>query len=344
VTSSTKTYFGGPDKNKNLLRDILVEHIHAVPANGNIKWACYYLHDPIIFQALIEAAKRGVTIELTIDGRPRSPDVNQACIDQLSHHSAISINVVKIKLLWENFGIHWHPHLHTKLYFFSHPTPHVLLGSYNPTTGADYLDEGLISSIGDHSISHNVLVSVDDRDTVKYLEQHLHTLKNHKQRKFSRISSTHNSTFRSSTWEINFLPSLSTHPINTLLSKKHSNVNVKCAISHLKGPGILKPLKIAIKTGKKIELLLESSQRRVPIKHLAFLDKHNIKYYQPVLEKHCLMHSKFILYQSDQEHCVMFGSFNWSARSRLLNHEIIACAHNQEIIAAFEQRWHQMIA
>ena len=159
----------------------------------------------------------------------------------------------------------------------------------------------------------------------------------------ARLSPTHNVTFHSQKWAIDFLPRLSRHPINTLLSKNDSNTYIKCAISHLKGPGTLKPLTAAVKTGKKIELILESSQRRVPNKHLAFLDKNKIKYYQPKLAKNCLMHSKFILYHSDQEHCVMFGSFNWSARSWILNHEVIACSHDKEIVAAFEQRWQQMI-
>jgi phosphatidylserine/phosphatidylglycerophosphate/cardiolipin synthase-like enzyme len=345
VTSSAKTYFGGPDKSKNLLRDILVEHIHAVPANGNINWVCYYLHDPVVLQALIDASERGVKIELTIDGRPRTPSINQACINLFTQpiHSSIKIAIVKDKPVWEYFGIHWHAHLHSKLYYFSHPTPQVLVGSYNPTADAEHSDQAAIEKIGDHSISHNVLVSVDDQDTVNHLKNHILELQNYKKRRFSRISSAHNTAFKSQNWTIDFLPRLNTHPVNTLLSKNHSNANVKCAISHLKGPGILNPLKIALNTGKKIELLLESSQRRVPKKYLDFLNKHQIKYYQPKLEKHCLMHNKFILYQSDQEYCVMFGSFNWSARSRLLNHEIIACSHDKEIIGAFEQRWNQII-
>jgi phosphatidylserine/phosphatidylglycerophosphate/cardiolipin synthase-like enzyme len=345
VTSSPKTYFGGPDKDKNLLRDILVEHIHAVPAGGNISWLCYYLNDPAIFQALIDASKRGVTVIITIDARPRTPSINQACIDQLSQfsNSLIKVIMVKKKLLWEYLGIHWHPHLHSKLYYFSHPTPQILVGSYNPTAGDKHIDKASIEKIGDHSVSHNVLTRVDEQDTVNYLKNYISDMQNYWRRMFARVSATHNTTYQSQKWTIDFLPRLSKHPINALLSKKDNNAKIKCAISHLKGPGTLSPLKTAIKLGKKIELLLESSQRRVANKNLAFLDKHKIKYHQPKLEKNCLMHNKFILYQSDQEHCVMFGSFNWSARSRLLNHEVVVCSHDKEIVAAFEQRWNQII-
>ncbi len=345
ASSLPTTYFGGPDKTKNLLRDTLVEYIKAVPANGHISWLCYYLHDPVIFQTLINASERGVKIDLIFDGRPRSPSINQACIDRFSqpNHSLINLIIVKEKPLWEYLGIHWHPHLHSKLYYFSHPTPQVLVGSYNPTSGKEHIDEASIKKIGDHSISHNVLIKIDDQDTVNCLKGYMLDMQNYWRRTFARILSSHNSTHQSAQWSIDFLPRCGTHPINTLLSKKDSNAKIKCAISHLKGPSILKPLKIAIKSGKKIELLLNSSQRRVPSKHLTFLDKYQIKYYQPKLEEHCLMHNKFILYQSDQEHCVMFGSFNWSTRSRILNHEVIARCYDKEIISTFEQRWNQMI-
>ncbi|MDW3094311.1 MAG: phospholipase D-like domain-containing protein [Gammaproteobacteria bacterium] len=344
MTNLPTTYFGGPDKSKNLLRDILIEHINAVPANGNINWLCYYLNDPIILQALIDASTRGVNVELTLDGRPRSPSINLMCINKISqlNNSSIKINVVKIRPLWEYIGIHWHAHLHSKLYYFSHPAPRVLLGSYNPTAGVVHLSEDSINKIGDHSISHNVLVTVNDQETVKYLKNYISNIQNFWRRMFARVSSTHNISYRSKNWTIDFLPRLHTHPINILLSRKDNNAIVKCAISHLKGPGILRPIKIAMRAGKKIELILESSQRRVPNKQLAFLEKHKIKYYQPKLENNCLMHNKFILYKSDQEHCVMFGSFNWSSRSFMLNHEVVACCYDKKIIDAFETRWDQL--
>jgi phosphatidylserine/phosphatidylglycerophosphate/cardiolipin synthase-like enzyme len=149
VTSSAKTYFGGPDKSKNLLRDILVEHIQAAPAGGDIQWVCYYLNDPVIFQALIDASERGVSIKLTIDGTARSPSINQACITVLSqlNRYPIKINIVKNKPVWEYFGLKWHAHLHSKLYYFSHPTPHVLVGSYNPTAGTEHINQTSINEI-----------------------------------------------------------------------------------------------------------------------------------------------------------------------------------------------------
>lgn len=342
----SSSYFGGPDKPENLLRDQLVKHIHAVPSHGKICWLCYYLNDPVIFEALIDAAKRGVEIDLLIDGRARTTSINQPCIDLFSHadHPSIHLHIANDKPFWEYLGFHWHAHLHSKLYFFSHPTPHVLAGSYNPTAGQNVLNPEHIEAIGDHSISHNVLVNIAQKEMVDRLHDYILCMRRPGYRTFSRYTLSHNRTVTASAWRADFLPRIRRHPIDTLLSKTGRNIHVKCAISHLKGPGILKPLKIAIKKTSKIELLLESSQRRVPEKQLEFLERHRIKYYQPRLIKYCLMHSKFILYQSDQEHCVMFGSFNWSARSRLLNHETVICTHDKEVVTAFEKRWQQMIS
>ena len=348
--ASTNIHFGGPDKQKHLLRDVLLQHIQAVPSGGNISWLCYYLNEPILFDALIAASKRGVKIDIIIDGNPRSPEINQLCMETFSASKYPLINIVlaNSKPFWEYIGIHWHPHLHSKLYYFSHPTPQVLIGSYNPTAGIEQISECLIEKIGDHSISHNVLVSIHDETTVSLLNNYILGIKNSCKRVFARYLPSHNKTHsykeNDNQWEINFLPRIRMHPVDSLLSKNNDDATIKCAISHFKGLGILKPLKSALKNNKKIELLLESSQRRTSSEHLQFLDQHNIKYYQPKLSNHCLMHNKFILYKSGQEHCVMFGSFNWSARSRLLNHEIIACTHNKDIVAAFENRWDQMAA
>ena len=118
---------------------------------------------------------------------------------------------------------------------------------------------------------------------------------------------------------------------------------IKCAISHLKGPGTINALSSAIKSGNSIEILLDASERRVSQKFLSFLKQKQINYYQPLLPDNCLMHNKFILYEDDYQSSVMFGSYNWSTRSKFLNHELIAHTTNNNVIAAFKQRWQEII-
>lgn len=344
MNAKSTTLFGGPDKPKNFLREALLRHIEAVPSNGRINWMCYYFHEPMIFNALLTAAQRGVKIELIIDSQPRCPAINDACISTFKNHPKIQLTLVKSKPLWESLGINWHAHMHSKMFYFSHPTPHVLIGSYNPTSDGTSIDKQLIEKIGDHTVSHNVLINIEDNESTNKLLTYFNRMQSARQRKWIRSSSLNNQSVGSAEWTINFLPRFKTHPITKLLEQKDSQSIIRCAISHLKGPGIIKPLIKASKSGAQVELILDSTQRRVSKYLLTQLELHNIKYKQLSSSNHALMHNKFIIYKSDTEHSVYFGSFNWSVRSWRLNHEIIVSSKKDEIVSAFESRWQEMLA
>lgn len=345
-TSCSNVHFGGPDLKKYALRDILLKYIDQTPPGGMIHWVCYYLRDQLVLDALVNAATRGITITILIEANPRIPEINQPSIEYLRKHSPAQIKIflARKKPVWEFFGLHWHPHFHGKLYYFSHPDPHVLVGSYNPTAGEDELSTHLLGEIGDHSISHNALVDITDHIAVSVLAKHIAALHQRWFRSFARFTPAHNQTHHAGDWNINFLPRLRSHPIQQLLTKNDKNTVIKCAISHLKGPGIRRTLLNALRLGKELEILLDSTQRRVSQEHLSFLEHNNIRYYQPTLPPNCLMHNKFILCESKNEASVTFGSYNWSARSRYLNHEIIASTCDQNIVASFKKRWRQIVS
>ena len=328
--SSSNVYFGGPDLNKNNLRDILLRAIEASPSEGSIDWMCYYLNDATIQHALIEAASRGVTISIFIDANPRTPRVNKTIIQSLRKHQIPNLKIIDAhkKPLWEYFGLNWHPHFHSKLYYFSHPAPQVFVGSYNPTAGADELPEDIICEIGDHSISHNLLVNIKDSRTVALLHKYIVDMHKNRYRTFARLSSSHNKTHHTEEWKTNFLPTLCSHPIQNLLTR-NEKAEIKCAISHLKGPGVKRILTKALQSGKKLEVLLDSTRRRVSPEILSFFDQHHVPFHQPKLPANCLMHNKYILYKSKNESSVMFGSYNWSVRSRYLNHEVLVTTKKQ---------------
>ena len=342
MNTSSVAYFGGPDKAKHTLRDILLNHIQKVPTNGKIYWMCYYFNEPTLFDALIDASNRGVDIKLVIEGNPRSPEINNACFEILSKQKNINIVTIISKPLWQYLGIHWHSHMHCKMYYFSHPKPCTLIGSYNPTSDMKHINSYLIDEIRDHTTSHNVLVKTYDNKVIsnllKYFDKIYDGSSHHRFSKLNNINHT------CPNWDINFLPRYKSHPISNLLISNDKNANIKCAISHLKGPAIHGPLVKAIKSGKKVELILDSSKRRVNKHSLSNLQQNKIKYHLVTTDKHALMHNKFIIYQSEQEYCVLFGSFNWSSRSWWLNNEIIACCRDKTVIDAFEQRWTEMLA
>ena len=342
MENSSVVYFGGPDKEKHTLRDTLLKHIQNVPANGKIYWMCYYFNEPILFDALIAASNRGVEIKLIIEGNPRSSEVNVSCFKVLSEQTNISIAIKTSKPFWRYLGIHWHGHMHAKMYYFSHPNPCVLIGSYNPTSDPHDINSHLIDQIGDHTISHNVLVKTHENVVTSNLIKHF--CKIYDSTGYLRFSRLNNLTHTSSEWHINFLPRYKSHSVSHLLSSKDKNVLIKCAISHLKGPAILDPLIKASRSEKIIEIIIGASKRRINQNTLTKLEQHKIKYRLITTDNHKLMHSKFIIYQSNKEYCVLFGSFNWSSRSWWLNNEIIACCRDEAVIRAFEQRWNEMLA
>ena len=343
--SGSNVNFGGPDLKKNNLRDILLQSIDAIPEGGNIVWMCYYLNDSSILHALVKASLRGVAITVLVDAKPRVPSVNNSSIHYLDKYATGNINVIAAhkKPLWEYLGLNWHPHFHTKLYYFSHPVPNVYVGSYNPTAGAGELSEDIISQIGDHSISHNVLVNISEQEIVTVLRKYTEKMQHHSFRSIARLAPWHNRTHCSQDWKINFLPTMGNHPIRNLLTT-NEEAKIKCAISHLKGPGIKRLLESALRTGKNLEVLLDSTERRVPQQILSFFDQNKIQYHQPKLPINCLMHNKYILYKSATESKVIFGSYNWSARSRYLNHELIVTTSNKAMVADFNTRWEQVVS
>ena len=56
------------------------------------------------------------------------------------------------------------------------------------------------------------------------------------------------------------------------------------------------------------------------------------------------MHNKFILVEKNDHRWVIFGSFNWTARSYWLNYEIGAISTNARLFEAFAKRWEVLVA
>ncbi len=76
-------YLGGPEQPRRRLRDILAEHVAAVPAGGEIDWVTYYFRDRQLAQALLDANRRGVRVRLTLEGAPRTRHANDRVLGML---------------------------------------------------------------------------------------------------------------------------------------------------------------------------------------------------------------------------------------------------------------------
>ena len=140
-----QVFFGGPDKPRGLLRNLLAERVDAVPKGGEILWATYYFRDIDLAEALVRAKRRGVTIKVCIEASPRLRAANQLVQKQL-----VSLNVRDTDF---RSVTHLLPsHIHEKIYMFSHPSPVAFVGSFNPS-GCSLEDAEAVREIGDQPSS-----------------------------------------------------------------------------------------------------------------------------------------------------------------------------------------------
>jgi len=163
--------FGGPDRPRGYLRDKLSEHITAVPSGGEIDWVTYYFRDRRLAQDLLQARHRGVRVRLTLEKSPRTGRANEQVLSMLSGPDGLGdgLRAVAHRLLP---GLLWTPHLHEKIYCFSHPRPIALVGSFNPSGDDPETEPDVIDEILDHDRGHNLLVGIHGDALVDGLVQH----------------------------------------------------------------------------------------------------------------------------------------------------------------------------
>ena len=161
-------YFGGPDKAPGMLRDLLQDRVEGVPAGGEISMATYYFCDMELARALIRAQRRGVRLKLILEGQPRTLAAGRQARHYLKERIGDICGLHHRRLL----GIGPKRHLHSKIYYFSHPAPHVLVGSFNPS-GDPAMEPEIIDKIGDQDRGHNCLVMLSDPVLVETLRRHI---------------------------------------------------------------------------------------------------------------------------------------------------------------------------
>lgn len=166
-----RIFFGGPDRPPRALRDLLHSRVSAVPCGGEIFWATYYFRDEALAHALVEAKKRGVTVRLTLEANPHTVHVNLPVVSMLQKAENLAGDVRSVNHIWPDNLHRKKPRLHIKLYYFSHPEPHVLVGTFNPS-GNRPEDPHIIAEIGDQDGGHNCLLEITDKRLVLPLRAH----------------------------------------------------------------------------------------------------------------------------------------------------------------------------
>jgi phosphatidylserine/phosphatidylglycerophosphate/cardiolipin synthase-like enzyme len=332
--------FGGPDRPPRALRDVLQAKIEAVPSGGAIDWATYYFRDQALAEALIAASDRGVRVRLCVEGSPRRADVNAAVVARLEAHGLGSgLRVQRPGRLPA-----LHPHLHLKVYAFSHPAPVAYVGSFNPSGDLPENDPAIVAEIGDQDRGHNLLVGFTDPVLQAGLAAHIGRLVRHGASSFDRFRPSQNRALVSRGTAIHFFPRLDPAVIDADVDAAGAGTMIRGALSHLKSGPLAGRLIAAARRGADVSLLVHDTERRVPAATVEQLGAGGIRIARYVHPDGLPLHAKFLLIESAAGRLSAFGSFNFNPRSRYLNHELLVRSTDARIADALATRFESIAA
>lgn len=338
--ASCEVHFSGPGRPDGILRDLLSERVAQVPAGGSIDWVTYYFRDRRLAKELVAARARGVTVRVSLDGRPRSADANAAVITLLKQGLGDGLRVVAGKTDGLPLGKLLRPRLHEKLYCFSHPRPSAWVGSFNPSSDEPELAPEVIEEIGDHDRAFNLLVELRDEPLVAALVAHARALHAARHSPFDRFRPAANRSLVLGDVAVHFWPRITPDPINRLLAGLGAGSRVRLAVSHLSGPTSKRVLTAVARRGVTLEILAESTHRRVPPMIEQQVSGAGATIRRVGRSENWIpMHDKFALIETPTERRSIFGSFNWSEPSRRFNREVGVVSGDGPLFEAFAERW-----
>lgn len=340
-------HFGGPDLPRGALRDILEARIDAVPTGGSIAWATYYFRDQALAHALLRAKHRGVNVSVVLEKHPREPDANDPVFELLGNGDGIGSGLHRFARPSWLPDAPIKPHLHCKIYAFSHPTPTVLIGSFNPSGDGPDDDAELIASIGDQDAGHNLLVEHHERKFVAAMFRHLARLPWLGWPQVMNVLPQHQSEIRDEGIRAWLFPRKQRRVVEDLLRSTNQNHRVRVAMSHLKSDRGIRILCNAAERGAEVEVVIHHTERRAPVATEAALLKAGARVYRYHRDDELPMHAKFMLIDnqpgtsegSDPLKFATYGSLNFNKRSLKVNHEIFVANENPGIFAQLERRW-----
>lgn len=337
-----QVYWGGPDCPPRCLRDVLEARIHAVPEGGEILWVTYYFRDEGLASALRQAAARGVKVQVVLEGNPRTGAVNSRVRKLLEGQESkgLGLRALSHRLIDNRFlrGCR----LHEKLYYFSHPEPSALLGTFNPS-GNQPEDPAVLRKIGDQDRGHNVLVEMRDPVLAGEMRAHAHRMFQMKHGPWERFLPESNRVIASGDTRILFFPRTKRQDFESLFTGLGAGSRLRMAVSHLNDRGICKRLFALSRRGVGIEILAHDTQRRVPSWVEKQMLANDIAFNRYVHPEGLPMHNKFMLIEAPGRQILTFGSMNLSVRSLHANHELLVITENQDLYQAFRQRWEELL-
>lgn len=336
-----KVHFGGPDRPPGALRELLSEHVAVAPTGGVIDWVTYYFRDRLLAQALTQARGRGVHVTLVIEARPRLARANHAVIAQLTGFAGLGpgLRLVRMRGFPSPPGIAWKPQMHEKIYCFSHPAPVAFVGSFNPSGDFPEEEPDVVAAIGDHHIAHNALVEILDPAIVDYLTRHVRALHSAGPWSLWRGQSRPAREHDFGDTQVYFWPRRGQHPVEQMLERYGAGDRVRIAASHIRNPASVACLQRLARRGAQVDVFAEHTARRVPRRMERRLHSAGINLVRLGADANVPMHLKFVLAEGREGRQAVFGSFNWTLPSYLLNHEVAVITRDESVFAALDGRW-----
>lgn len=332
----TQVFFGGPDQPSGSLRDLLARHVDAVPQGGEILWTTYYFRDLALAEALVRAKQRGVTVKLCLEASPKLSSANQAVQARLTAADGLGDGFKPVKHLLP-------AHLHEKIYYFSHPEPVALVGSFNPS-GNTPEDPEVVRRIGDQDRGHNCLVALDDPAAVASLRRHVLSLHAGAQGLPFYFNRSAKSDFAGGKLGLFHYPRWDNAVVDRLIGERKYD-RIRIAASHFRDRSIARLLGCQVKDGAAVTVIAHDTLRRVPKRIEAFARAQGLDFIRYAHPERLPMHCKFILLEAQGVRRVLFGSMNLTLTSRYLNNEVLVVLDDTpDIFAAFEARFAHMLA
>jgi phosphatidylserine/phosphatidylglycerophosphate/cardiolipin synthase-like enzyme len=336
-----QVFWGGPGYPSRTLRDLLEKRIHNVPSGGEILWVTYYFRDEELAQALLQAYRRGVRVRVVMEGNPRTGAINSRVRKLLQGKKALGNNLRALShRLIDNRYLR-NSRLHEKLYYFSHPIPSVLVGTFNPSGNLPE-DPDVIHKIGDQDRGHNVLVDIRETTLVQGLHKHAQRLFGACHGPWERFLPENNRVISSGRTRVLFFPRSKWADFYELFDGLGAGSTLRIAVSHLNDRGICKLLFGLAQRGVHIQILAHDTQRRVPSWVEEQMLQNGIDFHRYVHPEGFPMHNKFMLIDTRDRQVLTFGSMNLSVRSLRANHELLVIDETPDLYQAFQQRWDEM--